>query len=395
MEVITCVPNVPDGKPYDGFRSRFWPVPLEWQGVHGWRIWTYLAPNSGTVKRILNYLSYWVSANLCGCWCRRPNILVATSPQFFCGWAGVFAKWIYRLRDPLNRKPVPFVLEIRDIWPESIGAVKAMRASIAMRFLTWMEHRMYRSASHIVTVGEGYKRLLVERGVPSEKITVIMNGVDWDILAASPSSPQEDLRTRFSSQGKFVCAYVGTVGMACGLEVVLRAAKELQDRKENGIHFWIVGDGAVRKQLQAQSAELGLNNVFFTGRVSKEQIPGILASCECCLVHLRKTPLFETVIPSKIFETWGMKRPLIMAVRGEAQRLVQEAQGGVCIEPDSPSELIDAIRLLNGDAVLAGEMGERGHQYVAEHFDRDQLADRYLRLLKELAFERENTGTSN
>ena len=386
VRVITGVPNVPEGKAYPGYRNRLRTQKEMWNGVQIFRVWTYLAANQGTVKRILNYLSYWVTADGQCLGMSRPQVVIATSPQFFCGWAGVLAKWIYRIRDPLGRRPVKLVIEIRDIWPESIGAVKAMKGSLAIRFLQWMEHRMYRSADHIVTVGEGYKRLLIERGVPAKKISVVMNGVDWELLNP-PATSSQNVRERLGGMGKFVCAYVGTVGMACGLEIVLRAAEQLQQQGNTEIQFWIVGDGAKRAELEAEARQRSLQNVSFTGRVPKEMVAEVLSECDVCLVHLRATPLFETVIPSKIFETWGMKRPIIMGVKGEASLLIEKSQSGICIEPDHDQQLLAALEELKSDPERRKAMGENGFAYVRKHFDRDQLAADYLRILEEVVEE--------
>ena len=168
VTVITGVPNVPDGVVYPGYRNR-WLQRETHAGVEVVRVWTYLAPNKGTARRILNYVSFMLTAALAGLFVRRPDVVIATSPQFFCGWAGVIVTALRRL---------PFVLEIRDLWPESIEAVGAMRNRRLLRFLEWLEQRMYAAASRIVTVGDGYRAKLIERGVDPERIDVIPNGVD-------------------------------------------------------------------------------------------------------------------------------------------------------------------------------------------------------------------------
>lgn len=382
VRVITCVPNVPDGKVYSGYRNRWWPQRETRQGVEVQRVWTFLAANRGRSLRIANYLSFLWSVWVLAPFQPRPDILIATSPQFFCGWAGVIQKWVFRILRPWSQRPIPLVLEIRDIWPESIQAVGALRGRAVLAVLRWLEKTMYQQADWIVTVGEGYKRQLVSRGVPESKIEVIPNGVDWDILAGATPEGAQAIRKQHDLSNRFVCGYLGTIGMACGLDVVLKAAQRcLEDPDLSSVQFLIVGDGAVRASLQEQAVARGLTNVRFTGRVPKEQIPDWLQVCDACLVHLKAQPLFETVLPSKIFEAFGMSKPIILGVRGEAAKLVEMAGGGVVIEPENADELVEAVRWMMTHPDQAHQMGQNASAWVRRHYDRDHLSDRYLELL--------------
>jgi glycosyltransferase involved in cell wall biosynthesis len=294
----------------------------------------------------------------------------------------VIQKWVFRILRPWSRRPIPLVLEIRDIWPESIQAVGALRGRAVLAVLRWLEKTMYQQADWIVTVGEGYKRQLVARGVPESKIEVIPNGVDWDILAGATPEGAQAIRKQHDLSNRFVCGYLGTIGMACGLDVVLKAAQRcLEDPDLSSVQFLIVGDGAVRASLQEQAVARGLTNVRFTGRVPKEQIPDWLQVCDACLVHLKAQPLFETVLPSKIFEAFGMSKPIILGVRGEAAKLVEMAGGGVVIEPENADELVEAVRWMMTHPDQAHQMGQNASAWVRRHYDRDHLSDRYLELL--------------
>jgi len=382
VTVVTGAPNVPDGVVYSGFKNRVLPQEEVIDGVRVIRVWTMIAANKGTARRIANYLSYMVSSTLRCLFLSRPDVLIATSPQFFCGWAGVLTKWWFRLSRPFGGKP-KFVLEIRDLWPESIGAVDAIGNPHLLRILEWMELRMYKAANHIVTVGRGYKRRLKERGVPENKLSIVMNGVDRDLLEATIHDRGE-LRRQWGVEGKFVCSYIGTIGMACGLDILIRAGEKLRDRHRDDILFLVIGDGAVREKLQAETEKNELNNVRFLGRQAKESIPGMLALSDACLVHLRKTPLFETVMPSKIFEAAGMSKPILNGVNGDARELIEKANAGLIFEPEDEDGLIEAVCRLAEDTALARSLGENGRKYVIEHFDRDKLAKDYERILKEL-----------
>ena len=305
----------------------------------------------------------------------RPDVVVATSPQFFCGWAGVLVSWL---------KWRPFVLEIRDIWPESISAVGAMRKGAAIRSLEWLERRMYRAADHIVAVGQGYADNIAGKVDVAGRISVVMNGVDLDQF--QPREPDDRFLSEHGLAGKFVCSYVGTIGMAHGLEVVIEAARLLMSQGRNGVRFCLVGDGARRETLQQLARERDVEDlVVFAGRQPKERMPAILASSDACLIHLRGCELFGTVIPSKIFETMAMGRPIIMGVRGEACDLVVAADAGLVMEPDSAESLLDCIDQLIQDAQLRSRLQEHGLDFVRDNYDRDELAAKMLAILQRVA----------
>jgi glycosyltransferase involved in cell wall biosynthesis len=372
VTVITGVPNVPDGVVYDGYRNR-WRQRERVAGVEVIRVWTWLAANAGTSKRIANYVSFMLTATLAGLFARRPDVVIATSPQFFCGWAGVLVSALRRL---------PFVLEIRDMWPESILAVGAIMNPRIIRILEWLELRMYAAASRVVTVGEGYRGKLRERGVPDARIDVIPNGVDLAVFEAREDDGH--IRREFGLGDCFVCAYVGTIGMGCGLDVVLRAARRLRDEGRDDLRFLLVGDGAVRGELEEQARTEGLTQVVFTGRQPKGRMPEFLAAVDACLVHLTRTELFKTVLPSKIFEAGAMRRPIVLGVEGFAAALVTEAGAGICIEPENEAELLDAVKKLAADPSLGRRLGEAGYEHIAQAYSYDALAGRYSKLLERL-----------
>ena len=375
VTVITGVPNVPNGVAYDGYRNRLWPQSEMIDGIRVIRVWTLLSPNAGHVKRILNYLSFLFTAILSGLFVKRPDVIIATSPQFFCGWAGVVVQALRRL---------PFVLEIRDIWPESIEAVGAMRSGVLIRILRRMEVMMYRSADHIVAVGNGYRDNVAAKLGTADSISVIYNGVDGDQFQPLPADPVFLESVGF--QGRFVCSYVGTIGMAHGLETVLDAAELLRDRGRDDIRFLLVGDGARRKELEHAAIERGLDDmVRFTGLLSKSEIPQVIASSACLLVHLRACDLFSTVIPSKIFEAMAMQRPIIMGVRGESAEIVKEADAGLTMIPGDAESLVNCVTRLCDDRSLYESLQTNGRQFVLNRFSRDRFANDYLELLGKTA----------
>lgn len=372
VTVITCAPNVPSGIVYEGYENRPYQREIV-DGIEVLRVWTYIAANKGTLKRILNYVSYTLTSVLASVPIQQPDIIIATSPQFFCGWSGVLANlW----------RGVPFVLEIRDIWPDSITAVGAMEESPLLKAIYVLEKWMYESAWHIVTVGNGYRRELLKKGVPDEKMTVITNGVYPERY--KPRAPNLDFKASLGINEPFVCSYVGTIGMACGLNVVLEAAQALQQQGREDIALVLVGDGAQRQELEERTKQLQLKHVYFTGRLDKARMPDVLSISDVSLVHLRKTDLFQTVLPSKIFEAAAMERPIILGVEGDSADIIKAADAGICIEPENATELTEALLTLKDQPETRQQLGENGRQYVEQHFDRRHLADTYLSLLEQL-----------
>lgn len=370
VTVITCAPNVPEGRVYAGYRNCLLPQYETVDGIRVIRVWTFIAANKGTLLRIFNFLSYWWSAFWVGLFVKKPDVVIATSPQFFCGWAGLLTAKVRRIR---------FVLEIRDIWPESIIAVGANLPASVIRFLEWMELKMYGAAEHIVTVGEGYRQKLLEKGVPVRSISVVTNGLDKDVFT-SRDYPKE-LAEQWGVRDKFVCSYIGTIGMACGLRTVLDAAVLLEQRGEQDIIFLLVGDGAERGNLEGEMADRGIDNVVFTGLQPKNLMPDFLALSDCCLVHLIKSDLFKTVMPSKIFEAAGMRRPIIMGVDGPAREIVRRAGAGVMVEPENAAQLADAVCQLKAHPEQCKKMGDDGYTYICQNYDRSKLAAEYFDVL--------------
>jgi glycosyltransferase involved in cell wall biosynthesis len=244
---------------------------------------------------------------------------------------------------------------------------------------------MYAAATRIVTVGEGYRRKLAERGVAPERVEIVPNGVDLGLFRAGADGSR--VRREYGLGDAFVCAYVGTIGMGCGLDVVLRAGKMLREMRRDDVRFLLVGDGAIRERLEREARAAGLANVVFTGRLDKARMPEVVAAADACLVHLAKRELFETVLPSKIFEAAAMARPIVLGVEGFAAELVGGAGAGLLVEPENEAELVGAVLRLADDPGLAARLGAAGRTEIAARHDYDHLAARYAELLGKIAAE--------
>ena len=377
VTVLTCAPNVPAGVVYEGYENR--PYQEEWiDGIRTARVWTYLAANKGRVRRGLNFLSYMATAGVAGSLIRpKADVVIATSPQFFAGWAGL----------PVARAHgAPFVLEVRDIWPDSITAVGALEEGRIIHALERLEKALYDGADHIVAVGEGYRRNMLRKGVAPEKVSVVTNGVDAGLF--TPRPPDAELRARLGfAPETFVIAFAGTIGMASDLGVVLDAAHRLRAQGRDDIAFLLIGDGAQRAELEERARAEGLDNVVFTGLVPRPDLPRYLASSDACLVHFRKQDLFAQILPSKFFEDAAMEKPILLGFEGEARAMLDEAGCGVAFEPSSDAALAAGAVRLADDRAGCARMGEAGRRYVLEHFDRRLLAHDYLGILERVRRE--------
>ena len=370
VTVITCAPNHPSGKLHPGYANK-WRQSETIDGVRVVRVWTYLAANEGFLRRTLNYVSYMLTATLAAWRETKPDVVVSTSPQFFCGLAGLLARASRR---------VPWVLEIRDLWPESIVTVGAMKKGLAVRMLERIEALAYRRANHIVCVTDSFVTHIAARG-GAGKITVIKNGADLSLFKREPSAA--DIKARYGLGGRFVAAYVGTHGMAHGLDTVLDAAVLLKDDPRIG--FLLVGDGAERGRLVERARSLGLDNVRIVGQLPKASMPAVWTATDASLIHLRRDPLFRTVLPSKMFEAMAMRCPIVLGVEGEAKELLDAAGAGIAMTPGSAAELAAAVVRLAGDKALCDSLGASGEAFVRVNFDRARLAARYVDLLGEVA----------
>jgi glycosyltransferase involved in cell wall biosynthesis len=371
VTVVTCAPNHPNGKVYPGFSNKLWQAETR-DGVKVVRLWTWLAANEGFLPRILNFTSYMVMAILALPFLPKADVIVTTSPQFFCGLVGFFARAVKR---------APWVLEIRDLWPESIVAVGAMKKGAAIRFLEWLEGFAYRQADAIVSLTQGFIPHIAARRGGADKIAVFMNGAD--LSAFTKSGDGDDVKRKYGLEGKFVAAYVGTHGMAHGLDTILEAAALVKD--DPRFAFLTAGGGAEEARLKAKREEMKLDNVVMLGQRPKAEMPALWSATDASLILLKRSDTFKTVYPSKMSEAMAMQCPVILGVEGEAKDVLEAAGAGIAITPESAEELAVAVRRLADDPALCAAYGKAGRAYADENLDRAKVAARFLDLLKDVA----------
>tara|TARA_B100000963_G_scaffold284188_1_gene252964 strand:+ start:19362 stop:20582 length:1221 start_codon:yes stop_codon:yes gene_type:complete len=333
VTVITCAPNFPHGKVYKGYKNKLLSKEII-SGINIWRVKTYISSNQGFIRRTLDFVSFMLSSMLFGLFVKRCDLVIGTSPQFF---TVISAFMLSRI------KRVPFVFELRDIWPESIKSVGIMKKSIFFRLLEKIELFLYKQADLIISVTDSFKKILIKRGIKQEKIKVIMNGVDLSMFR--PDQKKDALiESKYDLVNKFVVGYIGTHGLAHALDNILEAASLINN---NDIKIMLVGSGAEKEKIEKLKTLKKLNNVILLPQQPKEKIPEILQLCDISLVHLKNSALFSSVIPSKIFESIAMQKPIIISVpEGEATNLIKKNKLGVVVQPENPKDLATAIKMM-------------------------------------------------
>ena len=376
VTVITCAPNFPIGKLLGGYRNKLWQTE-DMAGIRVVRVWSYITANDGFAKRVLDYVSYMVAASIAALFVRRVDIVIGTSPQFFTAVAG----W---LTGALKRRP--WIFELRDIWPESIKTVGAIESGSVIRALERLELFLYRTSTRVVAVTQAFRENLVVRGIERAKIDVVTNGVD---LSRYTPRPKDDaFESLLGLQGKFVAGYIGTHGMAHSLETLLDAA-EILARTPGGenIVILLLGDGVRKATLVEDATRRGLTNVRFEAWVPKDEVVRYWSLLDVSLIHLRASELFETVIPSKMFEAMAMGIPMLMGVRGEAAAILQESGAGETFAPEDAQALADALLRLAADRESCARYAAAGIA-AAPGFDRKVLAGRMLAIIEAVADRR-------
>jgi hypothetical protein len=369
VTVITCAPNFPKGKVFDGYRNRLWQRETI-EGIEVVRVWSYVTANEGFLRRVLDYQSYMVSATIASLFIRKVDVIVGTSPQFFTACAAYVAGLV---------KSRPYIFELRDLWPETIKAVGAMKSSFAIDMLEKLELFLYRRAAKVISVTKSFKANLIRRGIDDSKIEVVTNGVD--ISQFKPRPKDAALTAQLGLEGKFVAGYIGTHGLCHGLETLVEAAERLRG---TGIVFLFLGDGARKQHVRDMAAEKKLDNVVFIDSVPKAEVPRYWSILDVSVIHLQKAELFTTVIPSKLFESMGMGLPVLHGVEGESAEIVQEEGAGIPFEPENVDQLCAALtRLRSNPAEL--ESFRANCLKGAQNYDRTNLALKMMLMLEETA----------
>ena len=367
VSVVTCAPNFPHGKVYDGYKNRLYQKD-DVDGIEVIRVWSYITSNSGFVKRVLDYVSFAFMAFGVGLF-KNYDLIIATSPQFFTTWAAFGLSKVKRK---------PWIFELRDLWPESIKTVGAMKQGRAIDMLEKIELGLYKDASKVIAVTDAFKANLISRGINADKIEVVTNGSNMELFY--PREKNNELLTSLNLQDKFIVGYIGTHGMAHSLDFIMNSIGKIEDKD---IHFLFIGDGAMKAIIVQIAKELELQNVTFLDPISKEKVPQYLSIVDVSLAPLKKEDNFKTVIPSKIFEASAMLKPTLLGVEGQAQEIIEKYDAGLCFEPENSDDFMSKLLQLKENRELYQDC-KNGCKNLAHHFDRKILADKMLKIIKEI-----------
>ncbi|CAA6802232.1 MAG: Glycosyl transferase, group 1 [uncultured Sulfurovum sp.] len=360
VTVLTCNPNFPHGKVYEGYKNKLYQKEFV-DGIQVIRIWSYMTENKGFAKRILDYLSYAILAFIVGLF-QKFDVIIATSPQFFTTWAG----WGL---SKVKRKP--WIFELRDIWPESLRTVGALKQEKLLNFLEKIELGLYRDARQVIAVTDAFKHNLIARGIDAHKISVITNGSNNKLFYIRPKN--ESLLEDLKLQNKFIVGYIGTHGMAHSLDFIINSIAKIKD---NEIHFLFIGDGAIKSEIVELATSLNLTNITFLDSILKEEVPSYLSICDISLAPLKNRKNFREVIPSKIFEASAMGKPTLLGVQGQAQEIIEKYNAGLCFVPEDEDDFILKLNELKEKTTYLA--CQKGCRELAKNYDRKNLAEEML-----------------
>ena len=372
VTVLTGFPNHPTGVVPPEYRKLLRRLVTREtnNGVTLIRTWLLPFPNRKPYERMLNYASFFFSSAITGLFAAKPDVLIATSPQLLVALSGWWLAFV---------KGVPFVFEVRDLWPESLAAVGMDGDSWLNRVLGKIAGFLYRRSTHIVVVTDAFKTFLIENWkVPAEKISVVENGVETEAFSPQPDAAAR--KVQLAAEGKFLVCYIGTMGLAHGLETLIEAAAILQSEGPK-VQFLLVGEGADKERIVELAQSRGLTNMTFLGQQPREEIPALISASDAGLVMLKKSELFKTVIPTKMLEFMSCACPVILAVDGQARQIMDAGRAGIFVEPENVQGLVQAIQQLAEDSALCGMLGANGRKYIVQNFSRQQTGRAYLDIL--------------
>jgi len=373
VTMISEFPNHPSGIMPPKYKWKFFEK-ANLDGIEVIRVWVKASPVKNFRNRMLFYLSYMVNAIIAGLFLSRGryDLLYSTSPPLFVGGVALVLSYL---------KHIPMVFEVRDLWPESAIALGEITNTRLISLASKLEDMCYRKAVRIIVVTQGVNNKLIQRGIPEGKLSIIPNGANTDLFVFNPTY-REYIRKELGLTGKFIAIYAGIHGLAQNLETVLLSARELMNNPK--IHFLMIGDGPKKSELISIASFYNLTNLTFLTEKPRELIPMYLSTADIALVPLRKAEVFDTVVPSKIFDAWACRRPVLLSIGGEARELVETINGGIYIHPEDPTKMTEAmIKLLNSQGEL-DVMGKNGYEFTVQNHSRKALAEKLISQLEKL-----------
>jgi glycosyltransferase involved in cell wall biosynthesis len=341
------------------------------EGIEVLRAYTYPALHRSFVWRVVSFFSFMFCSFLVSMRVKSVDLIMGTSPPIF----QAVSAWLVAL---LRMKP--FLLEIRDLWPEFAIDMGVLKNILLIRLSRGLENFLYRAADHILVNSPAYRTYMIGKGIRSGKVSLIPNGVDSGQF--NPEEIGQRVRHDLGLNGRFIVTYAGALGLANDVPTLLKAAERLSHEKE--IHFLLVGDGKERKNLESWGKAHDLKNVTFTGPRPKSDMPQILSASDACVAILQNIPMFRMTYSNKVFDYMAASRPTILAIDGVIREVLEESKGGIFVQPGDDVALASAVASLASDRLKAQAMGLSARKYVVSHFNRTDQAATFLWLLTQL-----------
>ena len=371
VTVVTNFPNTPVRDGLNRYSQKLFNKEVL-NGVTVVRVPSFIVQSKSMIAQLSEFLSFMFTATIATLFLSRTNVVVASSPQLFCGPAGWLASiFHWRL----------FVFEVRDLWPDSIAALQTVRNASLLAPLFWLEKFLYNRAAKIVAVTDRAGQAIVTKGVSSEKVEIIYNGAD---LATLTQETTPEFKSGLGLAGNFVVSYIGTMGVAQRPDLILQTARILQRHNED-VHFLIVGPGAMQQKMQENAIASGATNITFIPTVPHEQIIDYWNASDVTLSLLKDNRVFKGVIPSKVFEAFATRTPLITNVTGALGEIADQNHAMVVVPPDDDPEALAAeiLELKNHPQKMAS-LAKAGYE-IAVQYDRKKLARDMVELLGAVA----------
>lgn len=372
VTVLTGLPNHPTGIIHEGYRGKSSMIE-EMDGIKVIRSYEYATPNEGFIKKILGHVSFMFSSVIQSFFkVKRPDVVIVSSPTYFSMFSAAFYSIFKRSK---------LILDIRDLWPAAIVELGVLKNKPIIWVLESFERLFYRMAHKVVVVTNSFKTNLIDRGIPTEKIEVVTNGVNNEEYVYNEIA-RKNLRSDLGySENDFILLYIGAHGISQALQNVIEVANDLKGNAN--IKFLFVGEGAEKQKLKDLATDYDLSNIMFVDGQPKEKIPAFYSLADACIVPLRNVSLFETFIPSKMFEIMSNSRPLIASLSGESADIIRKADSGLVTPPENQEKMKEAILKLYNNPSLREEMGSNGRTFVSKYYTRQSLAEKYITILEE------------
>jgi glycosyltransferase involved in cell wall biosynthesis len=371
VSILTAMPNYPKGEIFDEYKGKK-VVCEELEGIKIVRTSIYVSKEKTFTKRLRNYLSFTFSSVFQGAkYIDKQDVVITESPPLFLGWSGYVLS---------KKKKAKFIFNISDLWPESAVKLDVLHNKALIKMSTWLEEFCYKKAAAVTGQTKGIVDNIVNRGFDASKVHLITNGVDTEFF--KKEYRDEAFRKEVGIEDKFAVCYAGIHGLAQGLEVVINAAENIKEYEN--VQFVFIGDGPEKQKLINMVKDKNLNNVTFLPVQPKSNMPKIIGSMDATIIPLKKLDLFKGALPSKMFEALAAELPIVLAVEGEAEKLINNAKAGIVVEPENSKEIGEAVVKLYEDSDYRKLLGQNGRKYVMENYSREAITRKLEGILKDL-----------